>query len=492
VLRALANVFVSESLSVLGPANFDKLVTAVGGIVTTDLTLSGSFTANGSVLFLDDILVEGALNAESINVEHDAMIGGLLSASMLEVEDGALIKGGLSIEGELIVNGQSITDAAFKPDAESKIDLGQLIIHDTLFVLGDVTIEGVTKFLGAVDIEGELSVNKNQAGLAMIPKTGTEVTVEFDPPFINMPVVTASSDSFDPWRLAFRSQTGFILQVKDPAEENIMFTWTALTVKDLQVVAGHMGDGTEVIEFPVDQYGVPFSSNEAWNGCIRGQPLLDSDGKPYSCSRYHDDDTWEHPDLLVEFRWNTEKTPRLVLPEGYRVISETRNEEDSEDLEDAEETTSTQEPRPASPESAAADGGGSGGTDENVTTGSGSDFSENGSSIVPSDEPETGSGTLVQEEDDTGSGSAREPLAEEEPEAGTGSSVTQEPEVTEEVPEEIQESEEAVRDPERDLSSEEVVPEDAPVDNEESPLESQEVVFTEEDNLVETTESLAE
>ncbi|MBU2260284.1 hypothetical protein KKC44_06825, partial [Patescibacteria group bacterium] len=403
VLKALAGLVVRDSLNVLGPANFDKLLTAAGGIMATDLTLSGGLTANGSVLFLDDLIVKGALVANSINVEHDAAIGGLLSASTLDIASGATIHGGLSVEGELLVNGKPITGADIKLNAESKIDLGQLIIHDTLFVLGDVTIEGVAKFLGDVEvvgnlsIKGEIKVASRHAGYAVIPQTGTFVTVMFDTQFSAIPIVSASPDTPVLFGVSKATATGFTIRLAGPATDEVTFSWLALTSEEPLISEGKRGDGLEIIEFPVDENGVPISTSNVWNGCIRGQAPLDSEGKPYNCSRYHDDDAWTHPDLFVEFTWNSERSPRLVLPEGYVVTPQ----EHPPVLSEAEGSLGEDGASPGAEDGAFPPVGSGAGLETDsgdvVNTGSGNTIPESG-------DDETGSGTTIPDDSETVSG----------------------------------------------------------------------------------------
>lgn len=48
--------------------------------------------------------------------------------------------------------------------------------------------------------------------------------------------------------------------------------------------------------------------------------MLDGDGQPLSCARYHDGYVWTHPDLNITFTWNTGMTPPLLLiPDGYEA-----------------------------------------------------------------------------------------------------------------------------------------------------------------------------
>jgi hypothetical protein len=81
------------------------------------------------------------------------------------------------------------------------------------------------------------------------------------------------------------------------------------------------------IAFRIDALGFPVSSNDTWNKCIRGTATLqdirnnpdrDDDGYGVSCSRYHTQDVWRHPDLSTYFTWKA-GTRSLLLPAGYAL-----------------------------------------------------------------------------------------------------------------------------------------------------------------------------
>lgn len=81
------------------------------------------------------------------------------------------------------------------------------------------------------------------------------------------------------------------------------------------------------IAFHVDALGFPVSSNDTWNKCIRGTATLadirnnpdrDDDGFGNSCSRYHTQDVWRHPDLSTYFTWKRGQN-MLLLPAGYAL-----------------------------------------------------------------------------------------------------------------------------------------------------------------------------
>lgn len=75
---------------------------------------------------------------------------------------------------------------------------------------------------------------------------------------------------------------------------------------------------------PVDQKGIPLSTNAIWNRCIRnGISISATDLSPLSCDRYHEGHYWTHPDSGITFFWSdrhrqqlvaADRQPLLVLP----------------------------------------------------------------------------------------------------------------------------------------------------------------------------------
>jgi hypothetical protein len=281
--------------------------------IAGDLTVDG--TLNLSHLFLTGLLtIDGELN-----------VGSTLRTNTLVVETGATLGGPVTVlSGLKVATGATFelqNGSTLRAASGAMVDLWTLIVRDALQVMGDITIHGLATFLGDIEIRGQLTVSKNQAGTVVIPRGQTSVTVTFEAPFTNKPVVTAASDAFTLWRVRNQTMSGFTIEISTVLEEDATFSWHALAVR------GEESEGSEVsrsgsenvgIPFPVDQAGVPLSSNAVWNACIRNQITLDSEGNPMSCGRYHNEQDWEHPDLHITFIWNGSAEPAvLTLPEGY-------------------------------------------------------------------------------------------------------------------------------------------------------------------------------
>jgi hypothetical protein len=237
-------------------------------------------------------------------------------------------------------------------------------------------------FLGTLQVQGELIVPAKQAGFAVIPEGASDITVLFGSGFIGTPIVTASPDVPVLYAVWKTTQTGFTIRLAGPTAEKITFAWHALSTGEVHAaptVEQVVQSGA--IIFPIDTKNIPVSSNKMWNACIRSITLLDESGQPYSCSRYHNDNTWTHPDLNIEFLWNDSVTPALLeLPEGYGpAVTETAESveyalqpmggiapgvedmssssassslsEDSEETEESEETDDTEESSSSSSDS---------------------------------------------------------------------------------------------------------------------------------------------
>ena len=201
----------------------------------------------------------------------------------------------------------------------SEVHIGSLVSSGSLKVIGPITIAGLAEFFGDVHIYGELVLSNRQAGFAMIPKTGTSVTVFWDPPMTSTPVVTTTPDVPVLFAVTKVSATGFTIRIAGTAEEDIRFSYIALSADQPQMVMGVAPlHAAPSIPFPINELGQPLSLDHVWNGCIQGRPVLDPEGKPLSCARYHEGFVWEHPDLKISFTYKpNNEPPLLLLPPGY-------------------------------------------------------------------------------------------------------------------------------------------------------------------------------
>ncbi len=263
--------------------------------------------------------LESLLSASGQGLRFSSRATQSLHAAAVDLQSGGTIHGTLHIEGALVLSSSGSTFGPIRYSGTG-VQIGSLMSSGSLKVLGPITISGLALFLGDVDVRGEFSVSRRQAGVAVIPQGAHRIVVAFSGAFIHTPIITASSDDFGSFRIRYKTQTGFTIELRDVAISDVRFDWFAVTT-DLPVsMTGHVLV-TGLMSFPVNVHGVPVSSDPAWNSCIAGHPMLDVSGVPVSCSRYHSDHAWEQPDLHISFLYNPNHDPViLTLPEGYQIV----------------------------------------------------------------------------------------------------------------------------------------------------------------------------
>jgi hypothetical protein len=236
-----------------------------------------------------------------------------------------------------------------------------------MVVQGALAVYGSSHFFGSVSIDGTLALSRQQLGTATILVGETKVAVRYDAPFAVAPTVSATPLGLPTtfWGITAQSMSGFTIELATPAMAPLTFSWIAIpatsgatssmstsvesssasSASDAASSASSSSSTPASIPFPVDAAGVPVSSSEVWNNCLRDIPTFDADGRPLNCSRYHDANTWQHPDLGITFVWNDTVTPPyLQLPEGYAAMTET----DAPSSVSSSSTASSAEPTPDS------------------------------------------------------------------------------------------------------------------------------------------------
>ncbi len=216
----------------------------------------------------------------------------------------------------------------------SFVQIGSLSATGALKVIGDLTVTGFVTIEKDLRVKGQLILSNKQAGYALIPKTGTSVVVRFPEPMVATPIVTATPESPVLYAVRAVSATGFTIRIAGIAEEDIRFSYIALSAEEPRTVygTGSMSSSFGIHQFLVNERGQPISTNAVWNSCIRGEPMMLGD-EPVNCSRYHTDSVWEHPDLHISFIYKpNHEPPLLTLPEGYikSVVAETSEQKQEE------------------------------------------------------------------------------------------------------------------------------------------------------------------
>ncbi len=316
----------NQLATLLSQTGSTTIVTTTGSSLAADLTaatlvLEQTLSTGGDARIGGDLHLDGALMASSLfvpnglSIDGGATVTGTVAATSIRASSGATIDGTMTVNGDIRIHSGSLLF-----DSGATLSLSDLVVEKSLIILGSITIDGLAEFFGNVIIHGELILNSKQAGFALIPKTGTSVTVVFGSGGLSgTPVVTASPDTPVLYGVKNATQSGFTINLAGPATADIRFSWIAIVTDNARTQTGSVVRDTSMI-FPMGSDNIPVSSNMYWNACIRNVAILDADGKPHSCARYHQDYTWTQPDLLIDFLWNTAVTPPLLhLPDGYTV-----------------------------------------------------------------------------------------------------------------------------------------------------------------------------
>jgi hypothetical protein len=290
-------------------------------LTANTLSLENTLNVGSDAHISGDLHLDGTLMASSLFVPNGLTIDGgetvtgMMTATTIHTTSGAIIDGTLTVNGNIRVH-----SGALLFDSGSTVHLSDLIVDHSLMILGNITIQGMAEFLGDVVIHGELRVSGRQAGTVTIPAGTKSVTVHFSSGFTAVPVITATPNDFvlSPWRVKPVSATGFTIEMAAMQADAVTFSWHALISLDSTSTTAETAVPDTSHIFPLGSDNIPVSSDMAFNACIRNYAMLDGSGKPLSCSKYHDDYTWHQPDLLVDFLWNTNVTPPLlVVPDGY-------------------------------------------------------------------------------------------------------------------------------------------------------------------------------
>ncbi len=140
------------------------------------------------------------LSLEKLSVSHDLTVGGDIFAA------------GLTISG----------DAKFQGNA---------------FFYKLVTFTEKAIFKNDVEFEGRVTFNKDSAGYALIRANEQEVEVKFDKPYQAAPIVTINVKNAVFTQFVYKDldEKGFKIVLKEPAEKDTEFVWTALQVKDAKL-----------------------------------------------------------------------------------------------------------------------------------------------------------------------------------------------------------------------------------------------------------------
>lgn len=176
--------------------------------------------SQSALLSYDRLIPTSTLSAvmEGLTLTRDATVGG-----KLHVAGSGLIEGVLNVI-DTITSSNVVVSNWFTA-------MGKAIFHDNVLFMGRPTF------------------NKDTGGFVTIKKGQSHGEVSFENEYERLPVVNVSmiSDK-DDLEAAFenttryiigkRTQKGFVIQLEKPANEDITFSWTALSISDVGQVGG--------------------------------------------------------------------------------------------------------------------------------------------------------------------------------------------------------------------------------------------------------------
>lgn len=198
------------------------------------------------------------------------------SSSLMHLSNGMMVTGGgwfdhASIDSSLVI-GSNLTLASHTINTIGEsLDIQSLAQGPISFMKGFITIDttGLLKVFGNAEFHGESTFigrptfNADTAGFAVIKKDSRSVTIAFDKEYVSLPVVIASisydfnadgkSDSEKAIQDAIeqkilngnmsyivtqKTTKGFKIKLNKNAEEDIMFSWNAISIKNAKTAVG--------------------------------------------------------------------------------------------------------------------------------------------------------------------------------------------------------------------------------------------------------------
>lgn len=174
------------------------------------------------------------------------------SSSSAEISNHIYVNSQTNIQNSLLIGGLATVSADLRVKGNGLVE-GMLSVIDTVMTK-NIIVSGVATFFksvvikGDVEIEGHLKLGKDTAGTVIIENGKKSVDIKFDKEYEELPVVTASiisdknNDELDDEELekiflknqkfiiTKRSTKGFTIQLMNPADENLEFSWMAVQI----------------------------------------------------------------------------------------------------------------------------------------------------------------------------------------------------------------------------------------------------------------------
>ncbi len=130
--------------------------------------------------------------------------------------------------------------------------IGQIVqwANSVWTFFGDIVVKGKALFLQRVTF-----ADKDMAGYAKIPSTGTSVNISFATPYAQSPVINVTPlGKYDiKFWVTNISTKGFTIQIDPPQAQDVQFNWTALAVQNAATTTGSASGGISTVTAPVAQ-----------------------------------------------------------------------------------------------------------------------------------------------------------------------------------------------------------------------------------------------
>ncbi len=238
-------------------------VTGSGGAAVFSLAPAGDATISGT-LYADRIEANEIKGLEVYTDKLTALtnqVAGATESAMTK-----LAAQGLRVWGDFVASGTStFSGPANFGDVVTFFNAitiqGQSTFRRATRFVGEVIMEAPVTVLSDIIFKGRLTVGRDTAGIATIPRSATSVDVSFEIPYKAPPVVTVSLVLPEATESAFLAEgvqaavtkvtaNGFTIILNQPVPRDLSYNWVALAVENLKVTVGKSLGGASITPTP--------------------------------------------------------------------------------------------------------------------------------------------------------------------------------------------------------------------------------------------------
>lgn len=215
-----------EKVDGMGGSTLPQATAMPDHLTASTLELEKTLMVGGDARVTGDLYLDGSLITSDLSLTGLLNVDGSVSTTFLQAKDGA-IQGTLNIGDTLTIGGASLRFSS------GAIALDDLLVEKSLFVMGDVTITGMTHLndvfvSGNEFVGGQFTMSGQQSGEVEIPEGATGSSIEFGSIWSEAPLVSVTPDAPVLFAVTGRTSVGFVIKLAAPATETIHFTWLAI------------------------------------------------------------------------------------------------------------------------------------------------------------------------------------------------------------------------------------------------------------------------